>query len=177
MKTQQARWQRRQGLAEAPEPSSPDSLARLPWQPEQRLAGSAGEESRGCAGGSAPVSIAGHGTEAEEQASGRFAGEARRHAHTWAAEHGHSDGPAEAAAARMRGAAVAEPVRHRGEGDDGRREDRERERSGRTEAWPLATEATRSQTAHNGVHMAAGVMGEGDAGEQSCRAAAASAPW
>lgn len=63
-------------------------------------------------------------------------------------------------------------------GDGGRGEDVNKgpERNGHTEVSQLAMEATHILAARNELRMA-GEPGEGDAEEQSCKAAAASAPW
>lgn len=64
-------------------------------------------------------------------------------------------------------------------GDGGRGEDESKgpERSGHTEVSQLATEATHILAARSELRMAGEPGEEGDAEEQSCRAAAASAPW
>lgn len=64
-------------------------------------------------------------------------------------------------------------------GDGGRGEDESKGpgRNGHTEVSQLAMEATHILAARNELRMAGEPGEEGDAEEQSCRAAAASVPW
>lgn len=87
---------------------------------------------------------------------------------------------AEAGVVHSHGAAAADLESYKEKGDGGRQEDENSgwERNGHKEVSQLAMEATHSSAAHNGVRIVVDVLGgDGDAEEQSCKAAAASVPW
>lgn len=125
----------------------------------------------------------------EQQALGRFAeaaGQGARKTEGDRKEPGHVGSDVavvplvpEVEAAHTHG--VAEEVLGNGmePGDGGRGEDESKgpERNGHTEVSQLAMEATHILAARNELRMAGEQGEEGDAEEQSCRAAAASAPW
>lgn len=136
------------------------------------------------------MSTAGKGTEAvEQQALGHFAeaaGQGARKTEGDRKEPGHvgSDVTAvvplvpEVEAAHTHGVAeVLGDGMEPGEGGQGEDESKGPGRNGHTEVSQLAMEATHILAARNVLRMAGEPGEEGDAEEQSCRAAAASAPW
>lgn len=72
---------------------------------------------------------------------------------------------------------VLEEDKEPGGGGRGEDENKGPERNGHTAVSQLGMEAKHILAAHNESHMADGPGEEGDAEVQSCRAAAASAPW